>query len=914
MAHIVSQLPVHISPSILESMPICFSYWTERLSNMYCNKEYEKLFGCASKKDSSINSLLPPVPASKEYTQSHALAYIDKALSEGECHFSWQHETLAGKVIPTNVHIIRMVSRGEIFFACYIYDLSASAESQVDVDKSVESMKLMFDNAPMASQVWDREYNLLECSQEVVRLFKVKDKAEYLRTFFNLSPKFQPNGRNSFELVRESVDKAFSEGFFRLEWLHQTYDGELIPAEVTLLRSTLMGQDVVISYIKDLRDFYTSLSASREKDERTQLILDSMPIGMCLWDRELKIIDYNWATVEMFALPHDKPNTEFLKRITPKFQPDGTESFQKMQNLLNTALQQGVTKCEWEAHTLLGKGLTIEVSLVRIMLRGEYLIVGYFRDLHETKFNMQSMQRAEERLRKTLDNAPLCINIWNRNFELIDCNQEAVRLFGLESKQEFLQKINTLFPERQSDGRLSSQMITDELGNAFMKGNSKIEAEAMRPNGEVFLAEVTLVRTEFVNETFVIAYVRDLTEIKAYVRELKKAREFAEKSDKAKGEFLANMSHEIRTPMNGILGLLHLLSATKLNESQDTYVQNSLFSANNLLRIIDDILDFSKIEAGKLEIEYIPFTLHEIIVELENLYLNKITGKGLEFHLNKGEYPDTLIMGDPLRLKQVLFNLTSNAIKFTKQGSITISITCELLNEHEMRCSFSVSDTGIGLTDEQRNKLFSAFTQADTSVSRQYGGTGLGLVISKSIVELMRGEIGVVSEPGLGSTFTFTTLFDLYDAENILHKQASPEVIEIAETVPQNCQGRILLVEDNDINQLIATELLENVGYTVRVASNGLESIDILNAEEIDLVLMDIQMPVMDGLTATRRIRQNPAFKDLPIVAMSAHAMLGDKETSLKNGMNDHITKPISPSTLYTTIEHWLKNKEKTDS
>ncbi len=828
MAHIVSQLPVHLSPSILESMPICFSYWTEKLINVYCNKKYEKFFGCASKKDSGINSFLPFVPESNDYTQSHALGFVEKALSEGECHFSWQHETLAGKSIPTNVHIVRMVSRGEIFFACYIYDLSNASEPQVTGDKSFESMKLMFDNAPLASQVWARDYTILECSQEVVRLFKVKDKAEYLRIFFNLSPKFQPNGRNSFEFARESVNKAFDEGFLRLEWLHQTYDGELIPAEVTLIRSSLMGQDVVVGYIKDLREVYASLSASREKDERTQLILDSMPMGMCLWDRELKIIDYNWATVEMFALPHDKPNTEFLKRITPKFQPDGTESFQKMQNLLNTALQQGVTKCEWEAHTLLGKRLSIEVSLVRIMLRGEYLIVGYFRDLHDVKANMEKMQRAEERLRKTLDNAPLCINVWNRNFDLIDCNQEAVRLFGLESKQEFLQKIATLFPEKQSDGRLSSQMIADELGNAFMKGNSKIEAEAMRPNGEIFLAEVTLVRTEFINETFVVAYVRDLTEIRAYVHDLKSARELAEKSDKAKGEFLANMSHEIRTPMNGILGLLHLLSATKLNASQETYVQNSLFSANNLLRIIDDILDFSKIEAGKLEIEYIPFTLHEIIVELENLYSNKIIGKGLEFHLNKGDYPGTMIMGDPLRLKQVLFNLTSNAIKFTKQGSITISITSELLNEHEMRCSFSVSDTGIGLTDEQRNRLFSAFTQADTSVSRQYGGTGLGLVISKSIVELMRGEIGVVSEPGLGSTFTFTALFDLYDEENILHKQVSSETTEIVEIVPQNCQGQILLVEDNEINQLIAIELLENVGYGVRVASNGLEAIDIL--------------------------------------------------------------------------------------
>ncbi len=360
--------------------------------------------------------------------------------------------------------------------------------------------------------------------------------------------------------------------------------------------------------------------------------------------------------------------------------------------------------------------------------------------------------------------------------------------------------------------------------------------------------------------------------------------------------------------MNGILGLLHILSGTSLSETQENYVQKTLLSAKNLLRIINDILDFSKIEAGKLEIENIPFNLHEICDEVQSLFSAKVAEKGLSISLNEGAHSLAVLMGDPLRLKQVLFNLMGNAIKFTETGGVKLKIESTKHSNKEVRCLFSVSDTGIGLSKEQVEKLFSPFTQADTSVTRKYGGTGLGLVISKRIVEMMRGDIWVESEVGKGSTFFFTAVFNIAQGELLTSQEQSQATKTIG---VESRSGEILLVEDNMINQLIGEELLTSAGYKVDIANNGQEGLDMLEAKAYDAVLMDIQMPVMDGLTTVRKIREQRKYKELPVIAMSAHAMAGDKEISLKNGMNDHITKPIDPDILYASLDFWLNRKNK---
>ncbi|MBA2675182.1 response regulator, partial [Ramlibacter sp.] len=420
---------------------------------------------------------------------------------------------------------------------------------------------------------------------------------------------------------------------------------------------------------------------------------------------------------------------------------------------------------------------------------------------------------------------------------------------------------------------------------------------------------------------------RNITERKKYEEEIKQARDLAEAATLSKSQFLANMSHEIRTPMNAIIGLSHLTLKTTLTERQRDYVQKVQASGQHLLGIINDILDFSKVEAGKLDIEREQFDLKSVLEHVNNLVADKASAKGLALVFDAAPGVPRLLLGDSLRIGQILINYVNNAVKYTQHGRVNVSMRVAERQDDNLLLHCEVTDTGIGLTEEQQARLFQSFSQADSSTTRKYGGTGLGLAISRKLAQLMGGDVGVCSRFGQGSTFWFTVRVDavhgqdhaLLSSPDLRHGRAAAQAHETARAEAAR-QGeavrgaRILVVEDNDINQRVAEEILQDAGFVVDIAENGQEGLAMARGGGYDLVLMDMQMPVMDGLTATQEIRKLPGLAHLPIVATTANAMQRDRDRCLAAGMNDFIAKPIDPDELARTLLRWLKPREQNPS
>ena len=530
-------------------------------------------------------------------------------------------------------------------------------------------------------------------------------------------------------------------------------------------------------------------------------------------------------------------------------------------------------------------------------------INGVLWDITERKKMEELLRQREDDLRNVLDNMPAMIGYWDRNFRNRFGNRAYIEWFGIDPAD------------------MPGKHIREVIGEERYELNLPYMEAALRGETQVFERAIPTPDGSGVrySQASYIPDIHDGTARGFYVlvtdiTQVKEAERAADAASRAKSQFLANVSHEIRTPMNGIMGLTHLALQKELTPQLREYLERIDSSAHSLLGILNDILDISKIEAGMLTMERAPFDIRESLRRVSGLAAAPAEQKGIALSMIVGDDVPRVLTGDPLRLEQVLLNLLGNAVKFTEQGSVTLAVAVDGRNQDSGKVvlRFSVQDSGIGIRSEDMESIFEPFAQSDSSATRKYGGTGLGLSICSNLVRMMHGDLAVESRHGTGSTFSFTAEFGLDAAEFADGSSAAPpEPASLREIMDGR---RVLLVEDNLINRQVAREMLQATGLAVDIAENGEQALQILSgsAANYDLVLIDIQMPVMDGYEATRRIRRHWDRDVLPVIAMTAHAMSDDRQRCIEAGMNDYLSKPIVPATLYTLIATWIPAGKRT--
>lgn len=765
--------------------------------------------------------------------------------------------------------------------------------------------KLMLDFNPIASSLIGADGNVIDCSQAVVEMFGLETKQDYIDNFFNLFPEYQSNGRKSIELIDEYNVITHERGWHRFDWLYNTLDGELIPSSVTLVSMKFGGENIICEYIEDKREYNAMMKKIRESEERASAMLNANPLACNMFDGK-KIIDCNNEAIKLFGLKDRQEYIDRFDALSPEYQPDGRKSAELIEEYTQRAIEAGSFRFNWMHQNISGDPIPSEVTISRVASLGEIRMVSYIRDLREQAAMMNEINRESE-YRKSLA-------FWYKS--ILDAIPLPVTVTDVDTNWTFINTAVENFLNIKRDEYIGKPCTN---WNISICNTSACGIECAR-RGEKrtffthknhsYQVDVDVLKTPENETAGYIEVVQDITDIEMLARKQAEA----EEASAAKSAFLANMSHEIRTPINSIIGFTELALDHAVSSLTKEYLGMVIGNSQYLLQIINDILDISKIESSRMRLENISFDLYALVMSCESMMMPKVMEKNLIMRFFAEDIRGKKIRGDPTRLRQILINLLSNAIKFTNDGEVRLSAVTESETESGASIRFEVKDTGIGMSAGQIERIFEPFHQADISTTREYGGTGLGLSIVKKLVEMMGGIVEIASKPGEGCAVSFSLFFDAAISETGGDEAAAMSGDEteqpgalIARPV---FQGEVLVCEDNKMNQRVIAEHLSKVGLFVEIAGDGQAGIEkirdriVRGKKPFDLILMDIHMPVMDGLETMRAI--NDMRIETPVVAMSADIIAGEMELYRSLGMRDFVGKPFTSQDLWRCLLKFL--------
>lgn len=630
----------------------------------------------------------------------------------------------------------------------------------------------------------------------------------------------------------------------------------------------------------------------KKSELKNRMLFNQNPRPMLIFLLDdLEIIDVNDTMVEAFGFS----KSEFLMMKITDLRP--AEEVGRIRKDVEIIKRGEEKKSEWKYVSKNGSPSYFEIDVKRIDYSGNDAGLILIQEITENKLVYQQLEDSEKELRSFFENNPTPMFVFEEeNKKIIEVNKVMEEKYGYS--KSYFKDIHYI---NQQLYRSFCEIVESE-------NNHEKEYAHVLESGSFMIVTAQTSTIKYKRKNAKLVSLNDITSIKLNEMALEEATKLANEAKEHQSQFLSNMSHEIRTPMNGILGMTRLLQETELTKEQRKYMEAIFTSADNLMVIINEILDFSKIESGKLTIEKVPFNLSELSNMWEQTLKVKADEKAIGFYITKSaDVPNNLI-GDPTRLNQIIFNLMGNAIKFTEEGEVNLDILLKEKKEDEVLLQFDIKDTGIGIPSNKIRSIFSSFSQANSGITRKYGGTGLGLTITRQLIDFQEGSIWVESEVDSGSTFSFTLSY-LIDKDGKFISSDQPLIETKIET--SLTELNVLLVEDHDINQMLAIAVLEGWGCNVDLAVNGKEALDKVTIKDYDIVLMDIHMPVMDGYESTNKIRNNLKNRT-PIIAMTASALMGDNQKCFDVGMNDYISKPFDPDLLLKKITNQIIKNEAT--